>query len=86
MFDTAHARHDPMLVRFLCAAVDGDLESLELMLAEDAVLYAGHTIAGAARIADFMATDPSVAFDVDVSSIDGRIQSVYLGVHEALAS
>jgi hypothetical protein len=70
--------HDPMLVRFLCAAVDGDVESLELMLADDAVLYAGEEIAGAARIADFMADDPSVAFDIDLTSVDGRVQTIYM--------
>jgi hypothetical protein len=83
MLDTAPTgpplQRDRMLIRFLFAAVDGDVASLELMLAEDAVLYGGEAIVGAAQIADFMARDPSVAFDVDVTSVDGRVQAVYLG-------
>jgi hypothetical protein len=63
---------DRLLVPFLCAAADGDVESLELMLDEDAVLYADEVIVGAARIADFMAEDPGWAFDLELATIDGR--------------
>ena len=43
------------LAGFLCAAEDGDIDSLELMLSDDAVLYAdGRTLAGPAPIARFI--------------------------------
>jgi RNA polymerase sigma-70 factor (ECF subfamily) len=63
-FDADEAARDALLQRFLAAAEDGDLEALEQMLAEDAVLYAdggGKAMAppeplfGPALIARFMA-------------------------------
>jgi RNA polymerase sigma-70 factor, ECF subfamily len=63
-FDADEAARDALLERFLAAAEEGDLEALEEMLAEDAVLYAdggGKALAaqeplfGAALIARFMA-------------------------------
>jgi RNA polymerase sigma-70 factor, ECF subfamily len=63
-FDADEAARDALLERFLAAAEEGDLEGLEALLAEDAVLYAdggGKVIAspeplyGAALIARFMA-------------------------------
>jgi hypothetical protein len=67
-----------MFPAFLCAAVDGDVESLELMLSEDAVLDAGEVIAGAGPIADFLAHDPRVAFDLELIAVDGLIRSIRL--------
>ena len=63
-FDADEAARDALLERFLAAAEDGDLETLEELLARDAVLYAdggGKAMAppeplfGAAQIARFMA-------------------------------
>ena len=63
-FDADEAARDALLERFLAAAEEGDLEALEELLAEDAVLYAdsgGKAMApqeplfGAAVIARFMA-------------------------------
>jgi RNA polymerase sigma-70 factor, ECF subfamily len=63
-FDPDERVRDRLLERFLAAAEEGDLEGLEALLAEDAVLYsdgggkviaARRPIAGAARIARFMA-------------------------------
>jgi RNA polymerase sigma-70 factor (ECF subfamily) len=63
-FDADERVRDRLLERFLAAAEGGDLEALEALLAEDAVLYsdgggkviaARRPIAGAARIARFMA-------------------------------
>jgi RNA polymerase sigma-70 factor (ECF subfamily) len=63
-FDPDEAARDALLERFLAAAENGDLEALEQLLAEDAVLYAdsgGKRMApreplfGAALIARFMA-------------------------------
>jgi hypothetical protein len=67
-----------MLAAFLCAAVDGDVASLELMLAEDVRLYAGgdRVVADAASIASLVADDP---FDVRLTALDGRVQRVYVG-------
>jgi RNA polymerase sigma-70 factor, ECF subfamily len=63
------------LAGFLCAAEDGDVASLELMLADDAVLYAdGEALAGAAPIARFIAEaagrdGPCL---VQLATVDGR--------------
>ena len=63
-FDADEAAREALLERFLAAAEDGDLEALEELLAEDAVLYAdsgGKAMAppeplfGAVVIARFMA-------------------------------
>jgi RNA polymerase sigma-70 factor (ECF subfamily) len=63
-FDADEAARDALLERFLAAAEEGDLEALEDMLAEDAVLYADsggkamapqEPLVGAAVIARFMA-------------------------------
>src|SRR4051812_5994589 len=63
-FDADEAARDALLERFLAAAEEGDLEALEQLLAEDAVLYADsggkamaprEPIVGAALIARFMA-------------------------------
>jgi RNA polymerase sigma-70 factor, ECF subfamily len=63
-FDADEAARDALLERFLAAAEEGDLEGLEELLAEDAVLYAdggGKAMAppvpvlGATLIARFMA-------------------------------
>src|SRR3954453_523237 len=62
-FDADEAARDALLERFLAAAEEGDLDALEQLLAEDAVLYAdsgGKAMAapeplfGAALIARFM--------------------------------
>jgi RNA polymerase sigma-70 factor (ECF subfamily) len=59
-FDADAALRDRLLERFLAAAEDGDLASLERMLADDAVFYADgggriaaarHPLHGAARVA-----------------------------------
>jgi RNA polymerase sigma-70 factor, ECF subfamily len=63
-FDADEAARDALLERFLAAAEEGELEALEDMLAEDAVLYADsggkamapqEPLVGAALIARFMA-------------------------------
>jgi RNA polymerase sigma-70 factor (ECF subfamily) len=63
-FDADEAARDALLERFLAAAEEGDLEALEELLAEDAVLYADsggkamaprEPLVGAALIARFMA-------------------------------
>jgi RNA polymerase sigma-70 factor (ECF subfamily) len=63
-FDADEAARDALLERFLAAAEEGDLEALEHLLAEDAVLYADsggkamaprEPLVGAALIARFMA-------------------------------
>jgi RNA polymerase sigma-70 factor, ECF subfamily len=63
-FDADEAARDALLERFLAAAEEGDLEALEKLLAEDAVLYAdsggkamapAEPLVGAALIARFMA-------------------------------
>jgi len=63
-FDADEEARDRLLERFLAAAAEGDVEGLEALLAEDAVLYsdgggkviaARRPVAGAARIARFMA-------------------------------
>jgi RNA polymerase sigma-70 factor (ECF subfamily) len=63
-FDADEAARDALLERFLAAAENGDLETLEELLARDAVLYADsggkamapqEPIAGASQIARFMA-------------------------------
>ena len=63
------------LAGFLCAAEDGDIDSLELMLTDDAVLYAdGRTLAGPAPIARFIVE--SAGRDgpchVQLATVDGR--------------
>ena len=63
-FDADERARDRLLERFLAAAADGDLEGLESLLADDAVLYsdgggkvaaARKPVVGAARIARVMA-------------------------------
>jgi RNA polymerase sigma-70 factor, ECF subfamily len=63
-FDADERLRDRLLERFLAAAEEGDLEGLEALLAEDAILYsdgggkaiaARRPICGAERIARFMA-------------------------------
>ncbi|HEX6021004.1 MAG TPA: RNA polymerase sigma factor SigJ [Solirubrobacter sp.] len=63
-FDPDEAARDALLERFLAAAEEGDLEGLEAMLAEDAVLYADggdkaiaaqRPVHGAAVIARYLA-------------------------------
>ena len=63
-FDADEAARDALLERFLAAAEEGDLEALEELLAQDAVLYADsggkamapqEPLVGAALIARFMA-------------------------------
>ena len=85
-FDADEAARDALLQRFLAAADDGDLESLEAMLAEDAVLYAdggGNAMApqeplvGAALVARFMAVIARAgrgfaAFDARPVSVNGQ--------------
>jgi hypothetical protein len=63
------------LAGFLCAAEDGDVESLAMMLADDAVLYAdGAPLAGAEPIARFIAE--SAGRDgpchVQLATVDGH--------------
>jgi RNA polymerase sigma-70 factor (ECF subfamily) len=63
-FDADEVARDALLVRFLAAAEEGDLEALERLLAADAVFYADHggkatappePLIGAAAIARFVA-------------------------------
>jgi len=63
-FDADEAARDALLQRFLAAAEEGDLDALEAMLAQDAVLYADGggkaqavpvPLVGAAPIARFLA-------------------------------
>ncbi len=63
-FDADEAARDALLKRFLTAADEGDLEALEALLAQDAVLYADHggkamappePLVGAGPIARFLA-------------------------------
>jgi RNA polymerase sigma-70 factor (ECF subfamily) len=63
-FDADEAAREALLERFLAAAEEGDLEALEALLANDAVLYADsggkamapqEPLVGAALIASFMA-------------------------------
>jgi len=63
-FDADEAAHDRLLARFVAAAEEGDLDELEALLHDDAVLYsdgggkalaAKRPILGAARVARFMA-------------------------------
>jgi RNA polymerase sigma-70 factor, ECF subfamily len=63
------------LAGFLCAAEDGDVASLEMMLADDAVLYTdGDSLAGAASIARFIvdATGRDGPCHVQLATVDGR--------------
>jgi RNA polymerase sigma-70 factor, ECF subfamily len=71
-FDADEAARDALLERFLAAAEEGDLEALEELLAEDAVLYADsggkamaprEPLVGAALIARFMAAVSQVRPD-----------------------
>ncbi|MCW2984059.1 MAG: polymerase, sigma-24 subunit, subfamily [Conexibacter sp.] len=77
-FDADEPARDALLERFLAAAEEGDLEALEALLAQDAVLYAdgggkamtpGEPLVGAPLIARFMA---AVAH---VRSPDGELES-----------
>jgi RNA polymerase sigma-70 factor (ECF subfamily) len=63
------------LAGFLCAAEDGDVDSLELMLTDDAVLYAdGQAVAGPAPIARFIveSTGRDGPCHVQLATVDGR--------------
>jgi hypothetical protein len=63
------------LLPFLLAAEDGDLDSLELMLAENAVLYEdGDALTGASRIAVRLAdaAGRDGPCDVQLATVDGR--------------
>ena len=63
------------LLPLLLVAEDGDLESLELMLAENAVLYEdGDALTGASRIAVRLAdaAGRDGPCDVQLTTVDGR--------------
>ena len=63
------------LAGFLCAAEDGDVDSLALMLTDDAVLYAdGRPLAGPAPIAQFIvdAAGRDGPCEVQIATVDGR--------------
>jgi hypothetical protein len=63
------------LAGFLCAAEDGDVASLEMMLDADAVLYAdGQAIDGAPSIARFIAdaAGRDGPCHVQLATVDGR--------------
>ena len=63
------------LAGFLCAAEDGDVDTLELMLTDDAVLYAdGRPLAGPAPIARFIADEAGRdgPCEVQIATVDGR--------------
>jgi len=73
-FDADEAARDALLERFLAAAEEGDLEALEELLSEDAVLYADsggkamapqEPLVGATLIARFMAAVSQVRPDSD---------------------
>jgi RNA polymerase sigma-70 factor (ECF subfamily) len=95
-FDPDEATRDALLERFLAAAEDGDLEALEQLLAEDAVLYAdggGKALAapeplfGAALIARFMAGVAQVRrtfgeFESRLVRVNGQPGRVLLGPGE----
>ena len=95
-FDADEAARDALLERFLAAAENGDLEGLEEMLAEDAVLYAdggGKVLAspepllGAALIARFMAGVAEVrrkygTFEMRMVHVNGQPGRVIRGPEE----
>jgi RNA polymerase sigma-70 factor (ECF subfamily) len=95
-FDTDEAARDALLERFLAAAEEGDLEGLETLLAEDAVLYAdggGKVLAspeplyGAALIARFMAGVADVrrrfgTFEMRMVHVNGQPGRVVRGPEE----
>jgi RNA polymerase sigma-70 factor (ECF subfamily) len=85
-FDANEAARDALLERFLAAAEEGDLEALEELLANDAVLYADsggkamapkEPLVGAALIARFMAAvaqvrPPSGEFESRRVKVNGQ--------------
>jgi RNA polymerase sigma-70 factor, ECF subfamily len=95
-FDTDEAARDALLERFLAAAEEGDLQGLEELLANDAVLYAdggGKVIApqqplsGAALIGRFMAGVAQVRrafgeFETRLVRVNGQPGRVLLGPAE----
>jgi RNA polymerase sigma-70 factor (ECF subfamily) len=95
-FDADEQARDALLERFLAAAEEGDLEGLEAMLAEDAVLYAdggGKVLAspeplyGAALIARFMAGVAEVRrrfgeFEMRMVHVNGQPGRVVRGPEE----
>src|SRR4051794_1083119 len=92
-FDADEAARDALLERFLAAAEEGDLEALEELLAEDAVLYADsggkamaprEPLVGAALIARFMAAvsqvrPDSVEFETRRVRVNGQPRRVLRG-------
>ena len=95
-FDADEQARDALLERFLAAAENGDLEGLETLLAEDAVLYAdggGKVLAspeplyGAALIARFMAGVAQVrrnygTFEMRMVHVNGQPGRVIRGPEE----
>jgi RNA polymerase sigma-70 factor, ECF subfamily len=95
-FDADEAARDALLERFLAAAEEGDLEGLEGLLAEDAVLYTdggGKVMAspeplfGAALIARFMAYVAEVRrnygeFEMRMVRVNGQPGRVVRGPSE----
>jgi len=95
-FDADEQARDALLERFLAAAEEGDLEGLEALLAEDAVLYAdggGKVLAspeplyGAALIARFMAGVARVRraygeFEAQMVHVNGQPGRVIRGPEE----
>jgi RNA polymerase sigma-70 factor (ECF subfamily) len=95
-FDADEAARDALLERFLAAAEEGDLEALEQLLANDAVLYAdsgGKAMAppeplfGAALIARFMAAvaqvrPPSGEFESRRVRVNGQPGRLLRGPRE----
>jgi RNA polymerase sigma-70 factor, ECF subfamily len=95
-FDADEAARDALLERFLAAAEEGDLQGLEALLAEDAVLYAdggGKVLAspeplyGAVLIARFMAGVAQVRrrygeFEAQFVHVNGQPGRVMRGPEE----
>jgi RNA polymerase sigma-70 factor (ECF subfamily) len=95
-FDADEAARDALLDRFLAAAEEGDLEALEQLLAEDAVLYADsggkaaaprEPLVGAALIARFMAAvwqarPDAAAFETRRVRVNGQPGRVLRGPAE----
>jgi RNA polymerase sigma-70 factor (ECF subfamily) len=93
-FDADDAARDALLERFLAAAEEGDLEGLEELLADDALLYADgggkamapqEPLSGAVLIARFMAGVAQVRrafgeFDARTVTVNGQRGQLLSGV------
>jgi RNA polymerase sigma-70 factor (ECF subfamily) len=93
-FDADEAARDALLARFLTAADAGDLEALEALLAQDAVLYADHggkamappePLVGAGPIARFLvmvAALPHAELESQMVKVNGQPGRVVRGPAE----